>query len=163
LYLVKTESKPEIMKKFTILILTLCITATCIAQLKPFFPAVKNSSRAIRPVKTIKNEDIVGIKPANPLVTNKVLDLDLSTMMTRYDLQSNTSNQNRIYYYEDGTIGVTANFRTTDNDNTRGTGYNYFNGTAWGTKPTTGLKPRRQAGLPIRGLVPQEKSWYHTI
>jgi len=147
LYLVKTESKPEIMKKFTILILTLCITATCIAQLKPFFPAVKNSSRAIRPVKTIKNEDIVGIKPANPLVTNKVLDLDLSTMMTRYDLQSNTSNQNRIYYYEDGTIGVTANFRTTDNDNTRGTGYNYFNGTAWGTKPTTRIEATK-AGWP---------------
>jgi len=135
------------MKKFTLLMVAICITIACMAQLKPFHPRVKNNTKAIRPSKMFKNEDILGVKPSNPLVATQVLALDPSTMMTRYDLQSNSSNQNRIRYYEDGTIGVTANFRTTDNDNTRGTGYNYFNGTAWAPKPTTRIEATK-AGWP---------------
>jgi len=135
------------MKKFTLLMLAICISVAAVAQLKPFFPTAKNNSRALRPKQMFKNEDIPGAKPSNPLVTKQSLALDPSTMMTRYDLQSNYSNQNRIFYYQDGTIGVTANLRVTDDDGTRGTGYNYFNGTAWGTKPTTRIEATK-AGWP---------------
>lgn len=60
--------------------------------------------------------------------------------MTLYDLQSNSSVQNRIYAYPDGTVGAvwtmgmipgTANAFTD-----RGTGYNYFDGTSWGEFPS---------------------------
>ncbi|MEI6455377.1 MAG: T9SS type A sorting domain-containing protein [bacterium] len=135
------------MKKFTLIMLASCIAVAAMAQLKPSFPDKKNMKQAIRPAKMFKNEDAPGIKPSNPVVANKPMEMHPSTMMTRYDLQTNSSNQNRVYYFEDGTIGVTANFRNTDNDATRGSGYNYFDGMAWGPKPTTRIEATK-AGFP---------------
>ena len=52
---------------------------------------------------------------------------------TTYDLQSNGSVQNRLIVHDNGTISaawtMSAEFNTTYSD--RGTGYNYFDGTAW--------------------------------
>ena len=52
---------------------------------------------------------------------------------TTYDLQTNSSNQNRIVVHDDGTISagwtMSAEFNNTWND--RGTGYNYFDGSSW--------------------------------
>jgi hypothetical protein len=57
---------------------------------------------------------------------------------TRYDDQANASIQNRIYLYEDGTIGATWTRAMADGTWTdRGTGYNYFDGNLWGSFPTT--------------------------
>jgi len=60
--------------------------------------------------------------------------------MTTYDLQSNSGLQNRMYVYPDGTIGAvwTQGFNpgTSNAYTDRGTGYNYFDGTAWGDVPT---------------------------
>jgi len=63
---------------------------------------------------------------------------------TRFDDQSNASMQNRLYLYEDGTIGAAWIFglgETTFTD--RGTGYNYFDGTAWGTIPGIRIEDER--------------------
>ncbi len=51
---------------------------------------------------------------------------------TIYDWQTNVSMQNRIYLYEDGTIGTVYTYGL-DNPNfpDRGTGYNYFDGNDW--------------------------------
>jgi len=56
---------------------------------------------------------------------------------TRYDLQTNTSIQNRIHAFNDGTIGAIWTMGFTDPGFAgRGTGYNYFDGNAWGALPT---------------------------
>lgn len=70
---------------------------------------------------------------------------------TLYDLQTNAALNNRIWAQEDGTIGAVctrgitnpAGFAFPD----RGTGYNYFDGTAWAPKPTARLETLR-AGWP---------------
>ncbi len=63
---------------------------------------------------------------------------------TFYDLQSNYSMQNRIYLFEDSTIGVAwtrgMSYSTFPD---RGTGYNYFTGTSWGPSPTQRIESDR--------------------
>ncbi|MBU2650897.1 MAG: T9SS type A sorting domain-containing protein [Bacteroidetes bacterium] len=63
---------------------------------------------------------------------------------TVYDLQSNYSSQNRLYLFEDGTIGGTwtMGFTTTSFPD-RGTGYNYFDGTEWSDYPTARIEGQR--------------------
>jgi len=64
-----------------------------------------------------------------------------------YDLQSNGSIQNRIYQ-ENGTVGAawTMSFSTdaAGSYTDRGTGYNYYDGTAWGLLPTTRIETDRR-------------------
>ncbi|MBN1338429.1 MAG: T9SS type A sorting domain-containing protein [Bacteroidales bacterium] len=56
---------------------------------------------------------------------------------TQYDLQTNQMTQNRVYLFDDGTIGATwTQGFDPPSWNLRGTGYNYFDGTAWGPIPT---------------------------
>lgn len=59
--------------------------------------------------------------------------------MTLYDLQSNAAVQNRIHVYPDGTVGAvwtTGWIPPATAFADRGTGYNYFDGVAWGEIPT---------------------------
>ena len=64
---------------------------------------------------------------------------------TTYDLQSNGAVQNRIIVHDDGTISaawtMSTLYNTTYTD--RGTGYNFFDGTSWGTLPTDRLEGSR--------------------
>ena len=54
--------------------------------------------------------------------------------VTKYDLQSNGSCQNRVYRFSDGTIGAAWTMGSINPGfSDRGTGYNYFDGTNWGT------------------------------
>jgi PKD repeat protein len=59
---------------------------------------------------------------------------------TNYDLQTNKSCQNRIYLYPDGTIGGTWMMSQTTTFDDRGTGYNYYNGTSWGSFPVSRIE-----------------------
>jgi hypothetical protein len=61
---------------------------------------------------------------------------------TRYDLQTNTSIQNRLHVYADGTIGATWTMAFDDGAgfSDRGTGYNYFDGFIWGPQPTNRIE-----------------------
>ncbi len=63
---------------------------------------------------------------------------------TRYDLQTNTSIQNRIHVYDDGAIGAvwTMGLQETAYPD-RGTGYNYFDGNAWGDEPEERIESLR--------------------
>lgn len=134
------------MKKITLLLLSVCIAATSLAQLKPLFPTVKNNLKVQRSAP-VKGDETMGVKPAATTAFTKSVMDDVSTMVTRYDLQTNSSNQNRMYYYPDGTIAVTGNMSHTDTYSDRGTGYNYFNGTSWGTPPSTRIESSK-AGWP---------------
>ncbi|MCB0804967.1 MAG: T9SS type A sorting domain-containing protein [Bacteroidales bacterium] len=64
---------------------------------------------------------------------------------TYYDLQTNRSNQNRMYVFEDGDIGVTWNHGMDFPDfDDLSVAYNFFNGTGWFDTPE----------LPIEGKNP---------
>lgn len=79
----------------------------------------------------------------NPFVsTDKAPDIVVGG--TRYDLQSNSTMMKRIHVFEDGTIGATWTRGTADpNFPERGTGYNYFDGAAWGPDPSARIEPVR--------------------
>lgn len=65
---------------------------------------------------------------------------------TYYDLQTNSSVADRIVVNADGTIGACWTMEAIDPGSTypnRGTGYNYFNGTAWGAMPTNRIESSR--------------------
>ncbi|MBN3036721.1 MAG: hypothetical protein JW861_14140, partial [Bacteroidales bacterium] len=61
-----------------------------------------------------------------------------------YDLQTNTSLGNRIWLFPDGTVSAvwTMGFESTAFPD-RGTGYNYFDGTAWGPQPTARIETEK--------------------
>lgn len=61
-----------------------------------------------------------------------------------YDLQTNSLTQNRIYKFDDGTISSvwTMGLNPT-NFEERGTGYNYFDGTSWGSEPVERIESDR--------------------
>ncbi len=94
-----------------------------------------------------KSESMIGTKPLPPLPSNKQIMDDPVTMISRYDLQTNSSDQNRIYLYPDGTIGATGMLAHLDSYTDRGTGYNYFDGTSWGPLPDIRIE-NEKAGWP---------------
>jgi len=58
--------------------------------------------------------------------------------MTKYDVQTTRSMQDRIFHYPDGTIGATYNFAQSPNGlDDLGVGYSYYDGNAWGPMPTS--------------------------
>ena len=68
------------------------------------------------------------------------------TMTTQYDLQSNSMIGNRIAVWEDGTAAVTATWSSDDANTsyaTRGTGYNYYDGSEFGDQPEERVEPRK--------------------
>jgi len=63
---------------------------------------------------------------------------------TVYDLQTNGSVARRIKVYEDGKISaVWTSSLDEDPYPARGTGYNHYNGTSWGSIPTGRIEPER--------------------
>jgi hypothetical protein len=63
---------------------------------------------------------------------------------TRYDLQTNVSIQNRVHVFPDGTAGAVWTMGMEDNAYPdRGSGYNYFDGTAWGPEPEERIESLR--------------------
>ncbi|MBN1339840.1 MAG: T9SS type A sorting domain-containing protein [Bacteroidales bacterium] len=64
---------------------------------------------------------------------------------TWYDDQSNSSIQNRMVIFPDGTMGATwtRGMDYAGGFPDRGSGYNYFDGSAWGTDPTNIVEDER--------------------
>jgi hypothetical protein len=63
---------------------------------------------------------------------------------TWYDQQTNATNQNRIYLYDDNSMGLTWMIGYNGPGfNERGSGYNYFDGNAWGSYPTQRIESQR--------------------
>jgi hypothetical protein len=141
------------MKKSLLLFILALSLNICISQQRAFIPselkdyAVK--SDYIRPFAV--NPDLQVYKGPNSY-TSVLQDGTIITEdnigKTVYDLQTNGSLQNRIHCYDDGTIGAvwTMGLQATTFPD-RGTGYNYFDGTNWGTEPTVRIETFR-AGWP---------------
>ncbi|MGD1845962.1 MAG: T9SS type A sorting domain-containing protein [Salibacteraceae bacterium] len=62
---------------------------------------------------------------------------------TTYDLQTNTAIQRRIINYPNGDISVAWTYSNNNDWSTRGTGYNFFDGSSWGANPTAPLESVR--------------------
>jgi len=141
------------MKKFTMnaLMLGIFFLGSVINGSAQYKSATQRA-KIIAPLPAIKfvpkSETMIGTKPLPPLPSNKQLLDDPIVATTRYDMQTNVSDQNRIYLYPDGTIGTTANWSPQDAGwSDRGTGYNYFDGTSWGPQPTVRIE-NEKAGWP---------------
>ena len=76
------------------------------------------------------------------------------TMLTYYDLQTNKLLGNRMYRFEDGSLGVTATWsQVAQNFSDRGTGYDYYDGTGFifeedGEQSVTGRIESMKTGWP---------------
>ncbi|MEZ5083464.1 MAG: hypothetical protein R2750_08450 [Bacteroidales bacterium] len=85
---------------------------------------------------------------------------------TRYDLQTNTSTQNRIHMFDDGTIGAiwTMGYALIQFYDLRGTGYSYFDSNAWEARAWyTHRKHSLPAGLLTLLTGKTVKWWFRTI
>ena len=78
---------------------------------------------------------------------------DWETMETIYDLQSNSMIGNRIAVWEDGTAAVTATWSSDESPyNTRGTGYNYYDGSDFGEQPEARVEDAKRGWPSIAPL-----------
>ncbi len=136
------------MKRFLLLTFVLSVFATAFAQqLQPVAKDVKDISvtREYKvptdPVPPMVNENYV---PSNVMKDAKMLGVETEIIETVYDLQTNSALANRFWVWEDGTMAAVCT-RGIDNPSgfafpDRGTGYNYFDGEAWGPKPSARIE-----------------------
>lgn len=90
---------------------------------------------------TATDFDEVAVKPSNPTVKSGAAPTETTIGETRYDLQTNSSVQNRFYRYADGTMGASWTFGLLDPGFAdRGSAYNYFDGTSWGPYPSSRIE-----------------------
>ena len=82
---------------------------------------------------------------------------------TTYDLQTNGAIQNRLVRHSDGTISAAWTFSNTFTlaSPDRGTGYNYFNGSSWGTAPTARIENERGGWPSLLGVAGGELITHH--
>lgn len=128
------------MKKLLLLNLLICFTVVLFAQ-------QNNKSQATYTSQHYEvANDFEFTKTFSPVVENKTYrDEDIVIGNTRYDLQTNHSVQNRIWAYDDGTIGATwtMGFEEGASYPGRGTGYNYYDGSDWGPAPAERIQSVR--------------------
>lgn len=129
------------MKKILLFVMALSIGLSAFAQLKPY-KSSRNIVKAPRPVKMI-DDQVQGVKPVNSTVANKAVLVDPVLENTKYDLQSNMSNRNYFYKYADGTMAGVTTMSLLDDFSERGTGYNYYDGTAWDPPPAARIESVR--------------------
>jgi hypothetical protein len=124
------------MKRNLFLLIALSLVFTGFAQKRAIAPEHLRNYAAIKKGKQSVSEKLE--KVTNPYVKSGENTLDEDPIgNTRYDNQSNASIPNRMYFYEDGTIGATWTRGMQDPMfSDRGTGYNYFDGTEWDTWPS---------------------------
>lgn len=138
------------MKKVFLFLLAFGIGLGLFAQYRPLSTKGGNVNfKAVRPVKAM-DDAVIGSQVINPNVAPKSVLDDTSTMVTVYDLQTNAANCPRLQRFPDGTFGATCTWSAQQNSSftDRGTGYNYFNGTAWGPQPTARVETSIRTGWP---------------
>ncbi len=131
------------MKKF--LLFSFFVLFTLIIQAQNRVGISKNLKNVSlkKPIKI--TDDILPLQNENIYVSSGLKSIfETEIGSTQYDLPSNSSVDTRIYLYPDGTIGTTFTLGNTPASfPDRGTGYNYFDGTNWGTPPLTRIESIR--------------------
>lgn len=138
------------MKKFTFLSVVLSLvflTGAIQAQQSAGAREQARDFKVLKPNLNQKGDQGIGQLPVNPTVLNKAVLEDPTLMVTRYDLQSNASSENRIHLFEDGTVGAVTMMSHTDAFADRGSGPNFYDGSAWGPQPSARIESSK-AGWP---------------
>lgn len=130
------------MKKLTLLTMFAFFAFAAFSQSRSVVPqSVKNLAKENVPIVSFdepQNLDAgtVGLKFSDWTEEN--------VGQTVYDLQSNYACQNRMYLFDDGTMGATWSMGFQDAAfPDRGSGYNYFDGSTWGDYPTERVESQR--------------------
>lgn len=134
------------MKKTLLFAFALAASFSLIAQqyTRPVTPkALKDIS--VQKTQVITDLDVAPLKAYNPTVKSGTAVNEETVGESRYDLQSNSACQNRVYLYDDGTAGATWTYAIQDAGGyaDRGSAYNYFDGTSWGAFPTSRIETIR--------------------
>lgn len=144
------------MKRFLLWSLaTFLCAGTLVAQVNNH-PNFSNRNQKIPRNLEKGDGSIVGQLQSSPVISTKSLLDDATTMTTVYDLQSNSSVENRLYYYPgEGTLAATATMAHENTFTDRGTGYNFFNGTSWGPQPASRIETVRTGWPAYAPLGPE--------
>lgn len=104
------------------------------------------TSKMTTQLQTVKYSPKTGMEIPDEIITPNILrnGTGIGIGSTYYDVVSNGTSRNTITSFPDGTAAAVWTTAGTDAA-TRGTGYNYFNGTAWGPSldPTTRIESVR--------------------
>jgi hypothetical protein len=130
------------MKKIFLLFCLLVPAIAGMTQLAPKQFSRPGDRPELRPSYRI-GDIIPGQSAPNATVNTKSVLEDPVLGMSKYDLQTNSSCQNRIYLHPDGTIGATFIMSHLESYTDRGTGYNYFDGTDWDAQPAARIESVR--------------------
>ena len=138
------------MKRGLLFIFTLLFGINLMAQMAPN-KVLNASDIAVIDDKVMMSGDEVLkdlIREPNPVTASMRMAAPITEYIvgtSTYDLQTNNTVMDRILHHHDGTISVawtrSSEFNTSWTD--RGTGYNFYDGTAWGTQPTARLESSR--------------------
>jgi len=130
------------MKKLLLLGLAFAIVGSSFSQ-KRVAPPDRLKSIAVK--KEISaNENPRAENLAVPYKSTDLAPFEQQVGETWYDLQTNSTNQNRMYLYDDGTIGATWTMGFSPPGYAeRGSGYNYFDGNEWLENPSLRIESMR--------------------
>jgi hypothetical protein len=133
------KTKP--MKKVVFTLMVLSITLAVAAQQRAVISRSLQDKAVLSP--KWNGQADVPVQGVNTTVNTKsVADEVMGT--SRYDNQTNGSMPNRMILWPDNTISASWMRAMLDASyGDRGTGYNYFNGTAWGPVPTDRIETTR--------------------
>jgi hypothetical protein len=135
------------MKKFLLFTLVMSFGLIGFSQYRSNIPQELKNRSVVR-------ERYAASDPVAPMTNTKYLPgapksagmLTTETVIaeTVYDFPTNSMLGNRIWAWEDGTVAAVCSWGMLDpNFADRGTGYNYFDGTAWGAMPTQRIESLR--------------------
>jgi hypothetical protein len=137
------------MKKLLLLTTILMIAAIASAQDRVLLPKEKLNFK-VKVSRDLPHPEVnQNLAPINyNIKSHAVAPNEHDIGITVFDSQTNKLLQNRIYRYEDGSIGAVWMLGMDDPDfDDRGTGYNFYDGTEWGPIPENRLESFR-AGWP---------------
>lgn len=124
------------MKKTILLNLVLFLNLSVFAQ----EVSVSRETTGYR--EPIKNKNLIKEVKTN----NKpklIKDAAVIGCTINYDFQTNSSMQRRINIHNDGSMSATWIMSFDESTSDRGTGYNYFDGNAWDTQPSSRIESER--------------------
>ena len=123
------------MKKILLFVFLTMFGVVVMAQYKPAKFAKTLKTPNIRETAAVDNQ-APGVQLGNPVVNTKAAMGEYIGTSGTYDMQSNASSMDRVICWPDGTVSASWMMANATSYADRGSGYNYFDGTAWSAAPT---------------------------
>ncbi len=117
------------MRKLLLFVFVLGMTAVTFGQQRAL-PPKESRNKMEKKAPDLKGGESPGIQVVVGEKSKSILD-EAEIGITYYDSQTNRGMQERIYLHSDGTLGAVWT-KAVATSGPRGTGYNYFDGNAWG-------------------------------